>query len=98
MGVVIISTIVFVLSTMPELTDDLDRLLYKNANETAATSDAEEAIENTKETENVDRWENVSTYYTKSTSSSFSTLLLGNISLEYHRPCNHGVLHDRLTE
>ena len=34
MGVVVISTIVFVLSTMPELTDDIDMiLLYSNTTE-----------------------------------------------------------------
>ena len=31
MGVVVISTVVFILSTMPELTDDIDMILFTNS-------------------------------------------------------------------
>ena len=30
MGVVVLSTVVFILSTMPELTDDIDMILFTN--------------------------------------------------------------------
>jgi len=33
MGVVVLSTVVFILSTMPELTDDIDRILFTNSTE-----------------------------------------------------------------
>ena len=37
MGVVVVSTVVFILSTMPELTDDIDMILFTNTTDTAAS-------------------------------------------------------------
>ena len=45
MGVVILSTLVFILSTMPELTDDIDMIPLTN------TTDSHQSVE---------RWEDVS--------------------------------------
>ena len=50
MGVVVISTIVFILSTMPELTDDIDMILFTN------TTDADTGIITQ---EPIERWEEV---------------------------------------
>jgi len=48
MGVVVISTIVFILSTMPELTDDIDMILFTN------TTDADTGVVTQQP---VERWE-----------------------------------------
>ena len=45
MGVVVLSTVVFILSTMPELTDDLDMVLFLNSSQP--------------ESQPVERWEKV---------------------------------------
>ena len=50
MGVVVISTIVFILSTMPELTDDIDMILFTN------TTDADTGVVTQLP---VERWEEV---------------------------------------
>ena len=50
MGVVVISTIVFILSTMPELTDDIDMILFTN------TTDADTGVVTQQP---VERWEEV---------------------------------------
>lgn len=49
MGVVILSTVVFVLSTMPELTDEIDMIPVTN------TSDSDAGV-----VTQVERWEDVS--------------------------------------
>ena len=52
MGVVVVSTVVFILSTMPELTDDIDLILDFNFNKSSkAVSPDNPAVE---------RWEDVS--------------------------------------
>ena len=48
MGVVVLSTLVFILSTMPELTDDIDMILFTN------TTDVKEGLQP------VERWDEVS--------------------------------------
>ena len=51
MGVVVISTIVFILSTMPELTDDIDMILFTNNTDEETKIGSKQPIE---------RWEDVS--------------------------------------
>ena len=51
MGVVILSTVVFILSTMPELTDEIDMILFTNTTD----SDTGEVTHVP-----VQRWEDVS--------------------------------------
>ena len=53
MGVVILSTVVFILSTMPELTDEIDMILFTNTSG-ANTGEAEATQQP------VERWEDVS--------------------------------------
>ena len=48
MGVVVLSTLVFILSTMPELTDDIDMILFTN------TTDVKEGLQP------IERWDEVS--------------------------------------
>ena len=55
MGVVVVSTVVFILSTMPELTDDIDMILFTNTTDTAASPAAAAATD----TPPVERWEEV---------------------------------------
>ena len=49
MGVVVLSTVVFILSTMPELTDDIDMILYSNSSEAVSKSSqtAQKSVEAT---------------------------------------------------
>ena len=56
MGVVVISTVVFILSTMPELTDDIDIILFNNETKTEA-----EVVkhQNQEGSDTVERWEQV---------------------------------------
>ncbi len=49
MGVVVLSTVVFILSTMPELTDEIDMILSTNITD-ANTGEAPQPVE---------RWEDV---------------------------------------
>ena len=49
MGVVILSTVVFVLSTMPELTDEIDMIPVTNTSDSGAGAVTQ-----------VERWEDVS--------------------------------------
>ena len=58
MGVVIISTVVFILSTMPQLTDDIDMILFKN-NTNTDTNDNNNDNNEPKHAP-VERWEDVS--------------------------------------
>ena len=53
MGVVVLSTVVFILSTMPELTDEIDMILFTNSSG-ANTGEAEATQQP------VERWEDVS--------------------------------------
>ena len=53
MGVVVVSTVVFILSTMPELTDDIDMILFTNTTDTAASP----ATAAAPDTPPVERWE-----------------------------------------
>ena len=53
MGVVVVSTVVFILSTMPELTDDIDMILFTNTTDTAASPATAAAPDNPP----VERWE-----------------------------------------
>ena len=53
MGVVVLSTVVFILSTMPELTDEIDMILFTNTSG-ANTGEAEATQQP------VERWEDVS--------------------------------------
>ena len=55
MGVVVVSTVVFILSTMPELTDDIDMILFTNTTAAAASPAAAAATD----TPPVERWEEV---------------------------------------
>ena len=55
MGVVVVSTVVFILSTMPELTDDIDMILFTNTTDTAASP----ATAAAPDTPPVERWEEV---------------------------------------
>ena len=55
MGVVVLSTVVFILSTMPELTDDIDMILFTNTTAVAAGEVSEKEAEVA-----VERWEDVS--------------------------------------
>ena len=50
MGVVIASTVVFILSTMPELTDDIDIILFNNE----TSNKVGETLQ-----QNVERWDQV---------------------------------------
>ena len=50
MGVVVLSTVVFILSTMPELTDEIDMILFTNSTEGAGGFHQEPQ----------ERWEDVS--------------------------------------
>ena len=56
MGVVVISTIVFILSTMPQLTDEIDMILFQNSTENANDENMDNAII---PMQPVERWENV---------------------------------------
>ena len=53
MFVVLVSTVVFVLSTMPELTDDIDRMLFTNTTTAGEISEKEPEVVQ-------ERWEDVS--------------------------------------
>lgn len=53
MGVVVLSTVVFILSTMPELTDEIDMILFTNTS--GAHMGEAEATQ-----QPVERWEDVS--------------------------------------
>ena len=72
MGVVILSTVVFILSTLPELTDDIDMILFTN------TSNVKGAVEP------VERWEEVSqsVIFLSLISLQFSKSNIGLSSLE----------------
>ena len=52
MAVVVLSTLVFILSTMPELTDDIDMILFTNSTHSEGT------VSHRHQT--VERWEDVS--------------------------------------
>ena len=52
MGVVVVSTVVFILSTMPELTDDIDLILDFNFNKSSKAASPDNPA--------VERWEDVS--------------------------------------
>ena len=52
MGVVVVSTVVFILSTMPELTDDIDLILDFNFNKSSTAASPDNP--------SVERWEDVS--------------------------------------
>ena len=56
MGVVVISTIVFILSTMPELTDEIDMILFTNTTDT----DIDDMGFVPQHQQPVERWEDVS--------------------------------------
>ena len=56
MGVVVISTVVFILSTMPQLTDEIDMILFQNSTENANDENMDNAII---PMQPVERWENV---------------------------------------
>ena len=60
MSVVVISTVTFVLSTMPELTDNIDIMLFDN--ETEVLSNVTEVPQISP----VERWEEVSELYPSS--------------------------------
>ena len=60
MGVVVLSTVVFILSTMPELTDEIDMILFTNTTDASTGEVTQQPVE---------RWEDVrNTFY-------FSTIL-----------------------
>ena len=65
MGVVVISTVVFILSTMPQLTDDIDMMLFTNS--TDSDNENLEFVHNIDgrmmtQQQPVERWEDVSRY------------------------------------
>ena len=51
MGVVVLSTVVFILSTMPELTDEIDMILFTNTTDASTGQVTQQPVE---------RWEDVS--------------------------------------
>ena len=61
MGVVVLSTVVFILSTMPELTDEIDMILFTNTTD-ANAGEAPQPVE---------RWEDVSIVFYIIYNSSF---------------------------
>ena len=61
MSVVIISTLTFVLSTMPELATDIDLILFDNSTDTYAT-DGKNG-----ETVLIERWDQVKDLFTNKT-------------------------------
>ena len=84
MGVVVLSTVVFILSTMPELTDDIDMILFTN---TTTENGQQVQLQ-----QPVERWEQVDFV----SSSVFQlTFILGNSHSEHSRPSDYGILYIR---
>ena len=83
MGVVVLSTVVFILSTMPELTDDIDMILFTN---TTTENGQQVQLQ-----QPVERWEQVDFVL----SFLQLTFILGNSHSEHSRPSDYGILYIR---
>ena len=66
MGVVVVSTVVFILSTMPELTDDIDLILDFNFNKSSKAASPDNPA--------VERWEDVSWNFKIKAKALFSSI------------------------
>ena len=75
MSVVVISTVTFVLGTMPELTDNLDIMLFDNETETADSPNFVETTPLPNTVQPVERWEEVSNNITITLLNSIVSLL-----------------------
>ena len=84
MGVVVLSTVVFILSTMPELTDDIDMILFTN---TTTENGQQVQLQ-----QPVERWEQVD--FVLSTVFQL-TFILGNSHSEHSWPSDYGILYIR---
>ena len=80
MGVVVLSTVVFILSTMPELTDEIDMILFTNTTDANAGEPPQP----------VERWEDVSSVFYiiyNSFCRSHNFQFSGYFGAEHYWPC-----------